>query len=136
MRRKEKVSTFLILHKNYSHSYMYCKLFKMNSHIVNVNELIKVVAITAQEEIFPSCPIFLAIIKQLLVVALPSITNIATNFSLRNPMETAIGRNIIHHRSNLITVTPVVCFHFSFASQISKDAPSPISASGDAKLPR
>ena len=110
--------------------------FKINNHSVKVNELSKVVTITAQEEIFPSCPIFFAIIKQLLVVALPSITNIATNFSLRNPIKTAIGRNIIHQRSNLIAVTPVVCFHFSFTSQNSKDAPSPISASGDAKFPK
>ena len=91
--------------------------FKMNNHNVKVNELNNVVAMTEQDEIFPSCPIFFAIIKQLLVVALPSITKIATSFSSRNPIEIAIGKNIIHHNNNLVPVTLTVSFHFSFFLQ-------------------
>ena len=61
-------------------------ILSTNNHIVNVKELSSVVTITAQEEITPLCPIFFDMIKQLLVVALPSITRIATNFSSRNPI--------------------------------------------------
>jgi len=65
---------------------IYSPILSTNNHIVNVKELRSVVTITAQDEITPLCPIFFDMIKQLLVVALPNITRMATNFSLRNPM--------------------------------------------------
>lgn len=65
---------------------IYPPILSTNNHIVSVKELSSVVTITAQEEIAPLCPMFFDMIKQLLVVALPSITKIATSFSSRNPM--------------------------------------------------
>ena len=50
-------------------------------------------SIIVVDEITPSCPMFLAITKQLTVVAEPSITRIAISSLSLNPKATAIGRN-------------------------------------------
>ena len=92
------------------------RLFKINSHIVRVKALHKVVSITAHAVIVPLCPIFLDITKQLPVVALPSITSMAMSFSPRKPIYIAIGRNIIQNKINLIPVIETVIGSFPLAS--------------------
>lgn len=64
----------------------------------SVNALNNVVIIITPELSVPSCPIFLAITKQLTVVADPSITRIAIISSFLNPRSAAIGKN--HTKSN------------------------------------
>lgn len=95
---------------------MKLRLFKINSHIVRVNALQKVVSITEQAVIVPLCPIFRDITKQLPVVALPSITSIAISFSLRNPICIAIGRKIIQNSISLMAVIEMVIGNFPLAS--------------------
>ena len=75
-----------------------------NSQPVSVNALNSVVSITTVDDNVPSCPIFLDITKLLTVVAEPSITRIATNSSLRNPILTATGRNIATNTKSFINV--------------------------------
>ena len=82
---KEKALQSLSLVSKVLKSMNYIKfmLFNMYSQPVSVNALNNVVSITTLELRTPSCPIFLAITKQLTVVADPSITSIATSSSLR-----------------------------------------------------
>ena len=77
---------------------IYSSVLSINSHIVRVNALQRVVIITVHAVIVPLWFIFFAITKQLPVVALPSITRIAISFSLLNPSFTAIGKNITQKR--------------------------------------
>ena len=65
----------------------------MYSHPVSVKALSSVVSITVLEVRVPSCPMFLAIIKQLTVVGEPSITSMEMSLSFVNPKAIAIGRN-------------------------------------------
>ena len=95
---------------------MYCSVRKINSHIVNVNALHKVVIMTEQAVNVPRCPIFLAMTKQLPVVALPSITKMAISFSVRNPNATANGKNNAQNNSNFVAVMPSVAGSLPFAS--------------------
>ena len=77
----------------YPYVYINASVFSINSHPVKVNALKNVVIITTLEVRTPSWPIFLAITKQLTVVAEPAITRIATSASFRKPRPTAAGRS-------------------------------------------
>ena len=61
-------------------------------------------SIIVVDEITPSCPMFLAMTKQLTVVAEPSITRIAISSLSLNPKATAIGRNTATKPTSLINV--------------------------------
>ena len=111
-------------------------LFIRNSHKVMVNAEHIVVSITENAVIVPLCPKFFAITKQLLVVALPSITRIATSFSPRNPSEIAAGRNTAHNSTSFIRHIPTVTFTRLPASLVRNDAPNAISERGVAIFPR
>lgn len=115
---------------------MYPKVFKIKSQVVRVKALQSVVSITAQAVMVPLWFIFLAITKQLPVVALPSITRIAMSFSPLKPRIIAIGRNMMQKRINLIAAIPEAVEILSFASENLNEAPSAISDSGVAILPR
>ena len=71
-----------------------------------VNDMSRVVIMTTDDEITPSCPMFLAIIKLLLVVAEPSIMSAATSFSSLNPSDIANGKI-----SNSSPVGKALCGH-------------------------
>lgn len=108
----------------------------MKSHSVSVNELNNVVVITALDDITPSCPIFLAMMKLELVVAEPSIIRAATSLSSLSPMATATGRKSAHHSISLLKLMNTIGLSLLDKSLKLKQAPRPMSASGDAQLPR
>lgn len=108
----------------------------MNNHSVSEKALNKVVVMTALEDMMPLCPMFLDMIKLLLVVADPSIIKIATSFSFRYPMFMANGRNNIQNRNNLLNITATIGSSFSFSSPNSKAAPKHIKAKGEARFPK
>ena len=115
---------------------IYSSVLSINSHIVRVNALQRVVIITVHAVIVPLWFIFFAITKQLPVVALPSITRIAISFSLLNPSFTAIGKNITQKRISFIKAIPKAVFILLFASPTLKDAPRAINERGVAIFPR
>ena len=92
-------------------------------------------SIIVGDEITPSCPKFLAITKQLTVVAEPSITRIAISSLSLNPKATAIGRNTATKPTSLINVAANAGFAFADAFFKSKVAPIAISPIGVAILP-
>lgn len=92
-------------------------------------------SIIVVDEITPSCPIFLAMTKQLTVVAEPSITRIAISSLSLNPKATAIGRNTATKPTSLINVAANAGFAFADAFFKSKVAPMAISPIGVAILP-
>ena len=108
----------------------------MKSQSVSVNELNSVVVITALDDMTPSCPIFLAMIKLELVVADPSMISAATSLSSLSPMATATGRKSAHHSISLLKFMNTIGLSLLDKSLKLKHAPSPISARGDAQLPR
>lgn len=70
---------------------------------------------TAHAVITPRCPIFFAMTKQLLVVALPSMTRMAMSFSSRNPSQMATGRNSMQNKNSLKKEMPSVSLSFPLA---------------------
>ena len=72
-------------------------------------------SIIVVDEITPSCPMFLAMTKQLTVVAEPSITRIAISSLSLNPKATAIGRNTATKPTSLINVAANSGFAFADA---------------------
>ena len=106
-----------------------------SSHIVSVNALNNVVIIITPELSVPSCPIFLAITKQLTVVADPSITRIAIISSFLNPRSAAIGKKTTQNPTSFINTATSVGFIFDVAFFISKVAPIDISPIGVAVAP-
>lgn len=80
-----------------------------------MNALSSVVSIIVVDEITPSCPMFLAMTKQLTVVAEPSITRIAISSLSLNPKATAIGRNTATKPTSLINVAANAGFAFADA---------------------
>ena len=87
---------------------------------------------TAAHDNFPSCPMFFAIMKELLVVAVPSMIKAATIFSSLNPISTQTGKNIKQKSTNLLKITSDRAREFSLIFENSNDAPSPVSAKGEA----
>lgn len=101
-----------------------------------VKDIKRVVVMTAEEEMLPLCPMFLAIMKLELVVALPSIIRAATSFSSLKPRKIARGRNRMQNKNSLLKTTRRRGFSFSFMFLNSKLAPNAISARGEATLAR
>ena len=110
-------------------------LRSMYSQPVRVNALNSVVNMTTLDDSTPSCPIFFAITKQVTVVAEPSITRIAVNSSFRNPIHTAMGRNIAQNPISLINAAVTAGPTFANAFRISNDAPIAINPIGVAIFP-
>ena len=104
--------------------------------MVKVNALHRVVSMTTVLDSVPSCPIFLAMMKQLTVVALPNIIRMATSFSDVNPIHMAMGRNIATKTINLIKVQRIAGFHNPLAFCNWKDAPMAIRPRGVASTER
>ena len=77
---------------------------KMNSQKVSVKALQTVVIITVPAVNMPSCPIFLAIIYELTVVAEPSITKAAVNLLCTKPKCMAMGKNKAQKTNSFITL--------------------------------
>ena len=115
---------------------MYCIVLRIKSHAVRVKALQRVVSITAQAVIVPLWFIFLAMTKQLPVVALPSITRIAISFSSLKPIMIATGRKIIQKSMSFIKVIPTAVLIFCLASEVLNEAPSAIRERGVAIFPR
>lgn len=112
------------------------RVLRQNNQNVSVKELRRVVVITALEEMVPSCPMFLDMIKLELVVALPSIMSAETIFSSLNPINAATGRNRIQNRNSLLKLMLIIGPNSFFKSENSKLAPRPIRASGEAQFPK
>lgn len=101
-----------------------------------MNDISRVVVITADEEIIPLCPIFFAIMKDELVVPLPSIIRAATSFSFLKSIFIANGKNKMQKRKSLLKLTSIMGLAFSFTFLNSKLAPRAMSAIGEATFPR
>lgn len=82
-------------------------------------------SIIVVDEITPSCPMFLAMTKQLTVVAEPSITRIAISSLSLNPKATAIGRNTATKPTSLINVAANAGFAFADAFSNQRWPPWP-----------
>ena len=98
----------MVRQARFSYHQIYPRLFSTNSHIVRENALSRVVIITVQAVMVPSCFMFFAMTKQLHVVALPSIMRMAMSFSVRNPSQTAAGRNRPQNRNSFTAEMPSV----------------------------
>ena len=120
----------MVRQARFSYHQIYPRLFSTNSHIVRENALSRVVIITVQAVMVPSCFMFFAMTKQLHVVALPSIMRMAMSFSVRNPSQTAAGRNRPQNRNSFTAEMPSVSPSLPLALFSWNDAPRAISASG------